>query len=158
MLDCLFVCVTSIVMSDVQYNLLDYFKGTIMFIQLNFFIHAICPYSREVKSVLEQVWKVCVCMFRMYLPFQLSYDSDGTTVLCMELSQKVSDGVWGTRTSAAPMKVQTWLYACVHMDTSHILHLKFIQLWCVSRPIKRIITYHNGANWAKQWHFYNHSV
>lgn len=75
-------------------DLLDVFLRHNVFIQLHF----IQPYSKSLQS-RQQYSPVYfgpafeMCIFPLYLSFQLSYNPDGTTVLCTELSEKVSDGV-----------------------------------------------------------------
>lgn len=85
------------------------------------------PYSAAQCSVCWSSFEMCV--FPLYLSFEWSYDPDGTTALCMELSQEVSDGVCGKHTPGLHTSAHTypyrWLGACcvqTHSSLSSCLY------------------------------------
>lgn len=97
---CVPVCVWPLKWPHVRHVIYWMFLRHNVFIQLHF----IQPYNKTLQS-RQQYSRVFwnsfeMCVFPLYLSFQLSYDPDGTTVLCRKLSQKVSDGVRGKHTSA----------------------------------------------------------
>lgn len=49
-------------------------------------------------------------VFPMYMSFEWSYDPDGTTALCMELSQEVSDGVCRKHIPGLHTSAHTYTY------------------------------------------------
>ena len=66
------------------------------------------PYSAAQYTVCWSSFEMCV--FPLYLSFEWSYDPDGTTALCVELSQEVSDGVWGKHTPGLHTSAHTYPY------------------------------------------------
>lgn len=79
-----------------------------------------------------------MCVFPLDLSFQLSYDCDGTTLLCMELSQEVSDRVEAKHTSG-------FTHQCTHLH-SHVA----VCMWHISTIVSVILSV-SHFGWAWKW-------